>query len=74
MPNPAAILLLVVAAYAVVGIVFGVAFVAKGARVLDPAASATPLRVRALFLPGAVAMWPALLIKWARANRDEGSR
>ena len=63
------LLLLGVACYAIVGIVFAVAFVLRGVRAIDAVAAGAPWRVRALFAPGAAALWPALLVKWARAPK-----
>lgn len=66
-------LLLILAAYLAVGLIFGCAFVWMGAGAIDPAAARAPLRVRALFLPGAAALWPLLLIRWhAARGRPEG--
>lgn len=53
-----------VAAYAGIGLVFALAFVAVGAAHIDPAARGMPWSVRLLLLPGAAALWPLLCIKW----------
>lgn len=47
--------------YTLIGLAVGFAFVFKGVRVIDPVADAAPLRVRMLFLPGCVAIWPIVL-------------
>jgi hypothetical protein len=50
--------------YIVAGMVFGVAFVVRGASRIDPAARGAGVLVRAMWLPGAAALWPVLLKKW----------
>jgi len=52
-------------AYIGLGLLFALAFVTVGAPRLDPAARGMPVGVRLLLLPGAAALWPVLLWKWA---------
>ncbi|HBY62213.1 MAG TPA: hypothetical protein DEH78_20525 [Solibacterales bacterium] len=54
-------------AYAIAGVLFGVAFVARGAEKIDPAARGASLGFRLLILPGSAALWPLLLVRWLRA-------
>lgn len=61
--------LLVLAFYLAAGLVFGLAFVWRGALAVDPAARGMPLRVRCLILPGAAALWPWLLLRWLRRQQ-----
>lgn len=61
------IVLFVLSVYAAAGMLFGVFFVWRGVGVIDHAARSTPLAVRAVFYPGAVALWPLLAMKWKRA-------
>ena len=58
--NPTAIILVGLAAYAAVGVLVGVAFVLLRATAAAGGGD-VPLRVRLLLLPGAVAVWPALV-------------
>lgn len=51
--------------YLAAGVVFGVAFVPFGVGRIDPAAKGAPLGFRLLIAPGAVALWPYLLARWA---------
>jgi hypothetical protein len=62
--------LLVVAAYALAGVVFALAFVTVGVTTLDPAARGTSWGFRALILPGSAALWPLLAVKWARRKGE----
>ena len=50
--------------YILVGLVFGLAFVARGHKVIDPVAAGASLGLRLLWLPAALALWPLLLVKW----------
>lgn len=56
----AEILLLLIGAYVLVGLVFGLWFVLRGVQ-RDPAARAAGLGFRLLILPGSAALWPLLL-------------
>jgi hypothetical protein len=58
--------LFVVAAYALAGAVFALAFVTVGVVRLDAAARGASWAFRALILPGSAALWPVLAVKWAR--------
>ena len=60
------LVLLAVAAYALTGVVFAIAFVTLGVTRLDPAARGTSWSFRALILPGSAALWPLLAVKWVR--------
>lgn len=59
----------VLALYLGVGLIFGVAFVWRGAPRIDPAARGTSLGFRLLILPGSAALWPLLARRWWRATR-----
>ena len=54
--------------YAVIGLVFAIAFVARGAGRVDPAALAAPVGFRLLVLPGVAAVWPLLAWRWRRGQ------
>lgn len=58
--------LLMVAVYALVGIVFALGFVTVGVTRLDPAARGTSWVFRVLILPGSAVLWPFLAVRWAR--------
>ncbi len=60
------------AAYLLVGGGFAVAFAARWAGRLDPAAASGTLGFRLLLLPGAALLWPYLAVKLAR--RRAGAR
>ncbi len=54
--------------YAGLGLVFGLAFVWKGAGRLDPDAARGTWGFRLLILPGSAALWPLLLLRWVRSS------
>ena len=61
----------VVAIYAAVGILFAAAFVARGAGRLDGNVNGSSWAFRLTIAPGAVALWPLLLLEWFRVERGE---
>ena len=60
--------LVAVAAYVVIGIVFAAMFVVWGVGRVDPAAAHASVGFRVLILPGVVALWPLMLAKWRRVG------
>jgi len=58
-------LLALLGAYAAVGILFAVPFLARGAGHVDPAAAGTSWGFKLLVLPGVAAFWPYLALRWA---------
>ena len=56
--------------YALVGVVFALAFVTRGAGRIDPVARAGTWGFRLTIFPGVVALWPLLLRRW-RAGGGE---
>lgn len=70
------IILLAAAAYAALGVVFGVLFAVAGVGRVDHAAIGAPWSFRLLILPGAAALWPLMLRKWMLAahSAPDGER
>ena len=62
-----AFLLNMLALYAGVGLVTALAFVTFGVTRVQPAS--VSLGARVLILPGAVALWPYVLMRWVKAAR-----
>ena len=56
--------------YTAVGAVFAVAFVTAGVQRVDPDAKGSGMVFRLLILPGSAALWPLLLRRWIRGDRD----
>lgn len=54
--------------YAAVGVVFAIAFVARGVSRIDAQAFGASLGFRLIILPGVTALWPFLLNRWIRAR------
>ena len=50
--------------YLVIGLFFAIAFALSGHKKLDSGAATASRRLRLLWMPGAAALWPILLIKW----------
>lgn len=70
MGNPLQLVLLMIGVYLLIGICFGVWFVSRGAAQRDATARSASTRVRMIFLPGAVALWPLLLTTGSAAERS----
>ena len=54
--------------YLVLGLAFAIAFVIKGARVIDENAQGTGIIFRIMILPGSVLLWPYLLLRWIKSG------
>jgi hypothetical protein len=65
----AAAILLTAAVYAAMGALFGIAFAWRGIDRIDPAAHGAPWTFRLLMLPGVIALWPMLALRWQKAAR-----
>jgi len=53
--------------YAIVGLLFSLAFAWKGAAAVDPVATHATIGFRLLLLPGAALLWPVLAHRWWKA-------
>ena len=64
------------ALYAAFGFLFALAFLTVGIGRVDPSARGSGLGFRLTILPGVVALWPMMLVRWfaAGAARDRGVR
>lgn len=67
------VLATVIALYFAAGSVFALAFVARGAGVIDPAAQTASLATRVLWLPAAIGLWPMLLRRWLVARKERAT-
>lgn len=64
-------MVVVLGAYGAVGIIVGIALVARGVDRIDPAMHSSPKSVRLVILPGCIALWPMMLAKWKRAPKPK---
>ena len=64
----ATILLYGLALYALIGIVTAVLFVSFGVARVLPHAPTVTTGARILFLPGAAALWPYVLVRWLNSR------
>ncbi|MBI4718530.1 MAG: hypothetical protein HY763_12045 [Planctomycetes bacterium] len=64
---------ILLAVYALLGLLFAVAFVTCGVQRLDPAARPAPWGFRLLILPGSAALWPLLLLRWWGSTKGGAS-
>ena len=58
--------------YILLGLLFSIAFVAKGAAVVNPAVRQSSIAFRLILMPGTVLLWPLLgKLWWGTALRRE---
>ncbi len=57
--------------YLICGFVFALAFVFKGARVIDEVARDSTLGFKIIIIPASMVFWPLLLIKWIRVYKNQ---
>ncbi|MEO8126498.1 MAG: hypothetical protein ABJF23_22920 [Bryobacteraceae bacterium] len=62
-------ILYLLTAYALAGVLFGVAFLTAGIARVDHGAAGSGVGFRLLILPGVAALWPLLLLRWIGASR-----
>ena len=71
----AEVLVTVLQVYVLLGVVFALAFAARGVRAVDPAAeSGASWGFRLLILPGSVALWPWLAWRWLKRQGPPAER
>ena len=63
------IILLILAAYLVVGFVFAIAFVTKGVERVDEGAHKATIGFRIIIIPGVMVFWPLMMKKWIASNK-----
>jgi hypothetical protein len=61
-------LVLALGLYAGAGLLFALAFLARGVERIDAAARGATLGFRLVVLPGVVALWPLLVRRWWRGD------
>lgn len=57
-------------AYAAIGFLFAIAFVAAGVKRIDAQAVGTSVGFRLLIFPGTMAFWPMLLRRWLAGKTE----
>jgi hypothetical protein len=57
------------AVYVAAGLLFALPFVLRGVSRIDPVASTGTWGFRLIILPGVVALWPLLALRWLRGAR-----
>lgn len=61
-----------VALYAAAGLVFALLFLALGLIRIDNGAKGAGLGFRLMILPGLIALWPLMLIRWLSGGQPHG--
>jgi hypothetical protein len=63
----------VILIYLLLGLLFAIAFAAKGCKVLDDGADTSGLAFRLIIVPASLLLWPHLLQRWLGARSEKGS-
>jgi hypothetical protein len=61
----------IVGIYLICGFVFALAFVFKGARVIDEGARDSTIGFKIIIIPASMVFWPLLLTKWIRVSKNQ---
>ena len=64
------LLLLILAIYLLLGALFALPFVFVGVNQIDSSASDSSLTFRLVIMPGVIALWPLMLLKWLGARKQ----
>lgn len=70
--HAAQLVVILLAAYAGIGLAFATVFVFRGVGRIDPVAREAPIGFRLLIIPGAAALWPVLALRWRAAGLPSG--
>jgi len=65
-----AALLILLGAYLACGLVFAVPFALAGVKRIDPHAARGSWGFRLLIIPGTMALWPLLLLRWTKGVQE----
>ena len=63
------ILVNIAAVYLLIGLIFAIIFVLRGAVKIDPNVQGTSFLFRLMLIPGATLLWPVMLKKWIKASK-----
>jgi len=66
----AEIILIIVALYLLLGVVFVISFLTKGLTKVDEGAHGGTIGFKIIIIPGVIVFWPVLLNKWMKASRE----
>jgi TM2 domain-containing membrane protein YozV len=58
--------------YAAAGVVFALVFLALGVARIDNGAKGAGIAFRLLILPGLIALWPLMIIRWISGGQPHG--
>jgi hypothetical protein len=73
MADRVAFFLEAVGLYAAAGFLFAVVFLAFGVARVDQAARGSGLGFRLIIVPGVIALWPFLLVRWIARDSKRGA-
>jgi hypothetical protein len=63
------VVLIIVAIYLLLGLLFVIPFLLKGLTTVDESAHGGTIGFKIIIIPGVIVFWPLLLRRWIRAGR-----
>lgn len=64
-------ILTILAVYGAIGVVTGLAFITVGIGRVDPTVSGWNIPFRLMVLPGAIMLWPVIIMRWRASVRAD---
>ena len=68
------IILIIVAVYLLLGVLFVIPFLMKGLNKVDEGANGSMIGFKIIIIPGVIVFWPVLLSKWMKSNLNHRDR
>jgi hypothetical protein len=65
------IILIIIAAYLLIGVVFAIPFIMRGVTKIDEGAHGSKWGFRIIIIPGTIIFWPFLLRKWTGVSKTD---
>ncbi len=59
-----------IAIYLIIGLIFAIAFVVRGASLIDEGAHKSSFGFKLIIIPGTMVFWPLLFKKWLKASKN----
>ena len=66
------LVLIIVAVYLLLGVVFVIPFLMNGLNKIDEGAHGSTIGFKIIIVPGVIVFWPVLLSKWMKSNLNHG--
>jgi len=65
------VILIIVAVYLLIGVLFVIPFLMKGLTKVDEGAHGGTIGFKIIIMPGVIVFWPVLLKKWIKGSKEK---